>query len=140
MSYIENSLRARWNDEDPSVVEAMFLLPESLKFYSAQTFEKLLLRSWSESNDKWNSLLLKILQSLKVDDNFSRNSTKYLILLFPFLMSSSKKVKDAILQINLPLLHTIKSESLNKFIFAKVILQKTSRFFLCFYFILFYFL
>lgn len=114
IKYIEGSLMARWEDEDPNVVEAMFLLPKNLRYFSAEICQKLVLKCWTKSNNEWNNLLIKIIDSLKVNEDLGSYSTAYTILFLPFLVSSSPEtadVRSSILEVNLPLLQSVRRNS-----------------------------
>lgn len=103
---------ARWEDEDPNVVETMFLLPKNLRYFSAEICQKLVLKCWIKSNNEWNNLLIKIIDSLKVNEDLGSYSTAYTILFLPFLVSSAPEMADvrsSILEINLPLLQGVRS-------------------------------
>ncbi len=64
------------------------------------------------SDDKWESLLLKVIRSLMANSDVMANSTKFTILLLPFLLSSSKNVQNLILEFNLPFVKDVKSKRL----------------------------
>lgn len=101
IKYLESSLIARWDDEDPKVIEAMFLLPQDICYCSTEVIDRLLLRCWRESGDQWNSLLFRVIDTLKVEPNLKDNSAKYTVLLLPFLISSPANIKESVLKIDL---------------------------------------
>ena len=101
---------SQWNDDDPSVIEAMFSLPELLRYFTPAVCDKLLLTCWRQTEPEWNNVLLRVITSFKTGTLLKENSTKYTVFLIPFLVHSNEKVRSSILEIDLPFLNAVRSE------------------------------
>lgn len=96
---MESSLNARWDDEEPEVLLAMYQLPSSIQCYNVLVFKSLLLKCWQQSkNDKWQAVLactIKKLPELEIINNHELCLT----VLLPFAVTGSDEVKNKLAQV-----------------------------------------